>query len=80
MQYRVEMQHEGWRLVDPVRDVTANFGGMPMEHLTLEEVHVMLDFLQHGDRALIREANESVWLLEASSLAGMAETGHPPLN
>ena len=77
MQYPMEMQEEGWRLVDPVLNITADFGGVPLEHLTLEEAHVMLELLQHRDRALVREAHEPDWLLRFPSLGDMAETGRP---
>jgi hypothetical protein len=63
MEYPIEMQEDGWRLKDPVRNATAEYGGVPLEHLTLEEAHVMLKLLQHRDHALIREANEPDWLL-----------------
>jgi hypothetical protein len=66
MQYPIEMQEDGWRLKDPVRNATAEFGGVPLERLTLEEAHVMLELLQHRDHALTREANEPDWLLAPS--------------
>ena len=50
MRYRLEMQHGGWRVLDRFWDVTAEFGGIPLERLTIEEAHVMLGLLEDCGR------------------------------
>jgi hypothetical protein len=51
MRYQIEMQHEGWRVRDRFWDTTAEFGGIPLEYLTIEEAHVMLGLLEACERA-----------------------------
>ena len=50
MRYQIEMQQHGWRVRDRFWDTTAEFGGIPLEHLTIEEAHVMLSMLEDRDR------------------------------
>jgi hypothetical protein len=65
MHYRVDPDRDGWRLIDPALGVTVDFGGVPLEGLTMEEVTVMLEWLTQRDRALAREANKPGWLIGA---------------
>ena len=60
MRYQIEMQQHGWRVRDRFWDTTAEFGGIPLEHLTIEEAHVMLDMLEACDRAELEDVPQSV--------------------
>jgi hypothetical protein len=50
MNYRIESDGDGWwRLVDPALGVTAEYGSVSLEHLTMEEVTIMVDLLRQRD-------------------------------
>jgi hypothetical protein len=55
MRYQIEMQHEVWRVRDREWDLTAEFGGIPLEHLTIGEAHVMLGMLEAWERAVMED-------------------------
>ena len=55
MRYQIEMQQNGWRIRDDSSDVTARFGAIVLDHLTLEEAHVMLSVLEARDRQELQE-------------------------
>lgn len=50
---------QGWRVVEPARKLTVEFGGVLLQQVTMEEAHVMRDWLEHSDRALVRSAGET---------------------
>jgi hypothetical protein len=67
MRFQIELQQDGWRVRDRFWDTTAEFGGIPLEHLTLEEAHVMLGMLEDVDRAEMGDPPESVALTDHRS-------------
>ena len=65
MHYRLEPDGDGWRWIDPVLEVTVDFGGVTLERLTMEEAAIMLEWLRQRDRAIAREASQPGWLTPA---------------
>jgi hypothetical protein len=59
MRYQIEIRQHGWRLRDRFWDLTAEFGGIPLEHLTIEEAHVMLGMFEACERMEMEEVPES---------------------
>jgi hypothetical protein len=59
MRYQIEMQQDGWRVRDRQWDLTAEFGGILLDRLTIEEALVTLGMLEACERAELEDIPEA---------------------